>query len=58
MLALPCGFERLHLELIDPQGKFLDAACASLLFTAGTHLESSRQIIAFDQSVAMLRRAP
>jgi len=56
MLALPCGFEGLHLELIDPQGKFLDAGCGSLLFTAGTYLESSRQIVGFDQSVAMLRR--
>jgi SAM-dependent methyltransferase len=38
-------------------GKFLDAACGSMLFTAPTYLDCHRQIIAFDQSVAMLRRA-
>ena len=38
-------------------GKFLDAGCGSLLFTASTYLESDRQIVAFDQSLAMLRRA-
>lgn len=38
-------------------GKFLDAACGSMLFTAPTYLECNRQIIAFDQSLAMLRRA-
>ena len=37
--------------------RFLDAACGSLLFTASTYLGSDRQIIAFDQSLAMLRRA-
>jgi SAM-dependent methyltransferase len=40
-----------------PEGRFLDAGCGSLLFTAPTYLECRRQIIAFDQSVAMLRRA-
>jgi SAM-dependent methyltransferase len=40
-----------------PHGDFLDAGCGSLLFTARTYLECSRQIIAFDQSLAMLRRA-
>ena len=38
-------------------GRFLDAACGSLLFTAPIYLECKRQIIAFDQSLAMLRRA-
>lgn len=37
--------------------KFLDAGCGSLLFTARNYVESKRQIIAFDQSLAMLRRA-
>lgn len=38
-------------------GRLLDAACGSLLFTASVYLESERQIVAFDQSIAMLRRA-
>jgi ubiquinone/menaquinone biosynthesis C-methylase UbiE len=38
-------------------GRFLDAACGSMLFTAPTYLECNQQIIAFDQSLAMLRRA-
>ncbi|MDT4954028.1 MAG: hypothetical protein QOJ02_2166 [Acidobacteriota bacterium] len=38
-------------------GKFLDAGCGSMLFTARSYLESHREIIAFDQSLAMLRRA-
>ena len=38
-------------------GKFLDAGCGSLLFTASTYVQTDRQIIAFDQSLAMLRRA-
>ena len=38
-------------------GKFLDAGCGSLLFTASLYLETDRQIVAFDQSWAMLRRA-
>jgi ubiquinone/menaquinone biosynthesis C-methylase UbiE len=37
--------------------KFLDAGCGSLLFTGRIYIESSRQIIAVDQSLAMLRRA-
>jgi len=37
--------------------QFLDAGCGSLLFTARTYVESKRRIIAFDQSLAMLRRA-
>jgi SAM-dependent methyltransferase len=38
-------------------GKFLDAGCGSLLFTAHIYLDSNRHVIAFDQSLAMLRRA-
>jgi len=38
-------------------GKILDAGCGSMLFTASAYLESKRTIVAFDQSVAMLRRA-
>lgn len=41
----------------DTDGKFLDAGCGSMLFTASVYLESRRQIIAFDQSLAMLKRA-
>lgn len=40
-----------------PEGKFLDAGCGSLLFTAPIYLNCNRQIIAFDQSVAMLKHA-
>jgi ubiquinone/menaquinone biosynthesis C-methylase UbiE len=38
-------------------GMFLDAGCGSLLFTARDYTASKRQIVAFDQSLAMLRRA-
>jgi SAM-dependent methyltransferase len=38
-------------------GRFLDAGCGSLLFTAQVYLECDRQIIAFDQSLEMLKRA-
>ena len=38
-------------------GVHLDAGCGSLLFTARVYTESRRQIIAFDQSLEMLRRA-
>jgi ubiquinone/menaquinone biosynthesis C-methylase UbiE len=38
-------------------GTLLDAACGSMLFTAPVYLECQRTIIAFDQSLAMLRRA-
>ncbi len=40
-----------------PAGRFLDAGCGSMLFTAPIYLECDRQIIAFDQSLAMLKRA-
>lgn len=38
-------------------GMVLDAGCGSLLFTAGNYVSSHRHIVAFDQSLAMLRRA-
>lgn len=38
-------------------GMFLDAGCGSMLFTASTYAGSKRRIVAFDQSLAMLRRA-
>jgi 2-polyprenyl-3-methyl-5-hydroxy-6-metoxy-1,4-benzoquinol methylase len=38
-------------------GRLLDAGCGSLLFTASVYLQCKRPIIAFDQSLAMLRRA-
>lgn len=38
-------------------GLMLDAGCGSLLFTARVYLDSERPILAFDQSLQMLRRA-
>ena len=38
------------------RGKFLDAGCGSLLFTAQAYVNSPRTIIACDQSLTMLRR--
>jgi len=38
-------------------GKLLDAGCGSMLFTAAAYIDSARPVIAFDQSLAMLRRA-
>ena len=38
-------------------GIFLDAGCGSMLFTATEYVKSKRQIIAVDESLAMLRRA-
>src|SRR5438067_10095219 len=46
-----------HAVASDNDGKFLDAGCGSMLFTARSYLESKRRIIACDQSLAMLRRA-
>ena len=40
-----------------PAGRMLDAGCGSLLFTAQVYLASDRQVVAFDQSLRMLRRA-
>lgn len=39
------------------EGKFLDAGCGSLLFSARIYVDSNRPIVAFDSSLAMLRRA-
>ena len=39
------------------EGIVLDAACGSMLFTAAVYRECRRKIIAFDQSLAMLKRA-
>jgi ubiquinone/menaquinone biosynthesis C-methylase UbiE len=39
------------------EGKLLDAGCGSLLFTGRVYTGANRQIIAFDQSLGMLRRA-
>lgn len=50
------AFARQAIESSD-EGKFLDAGCGSLLFTASSYLQTDRQIIAIDQSLAMLRRA-
>lgn len=38
-------------------GMFVDAGCGSMLFTARAYVASDRRIVAFDQSLAMLRRA-
>lgn len=40
-----------------PDGMLLDVGCGSLLFTAPAHLDCERPILAFDQSLHMLRRA-
>ena len=40
-----------------PAGMLLDAGCGSLLFTAQAYLDCERPILAFDQSLQMLRRA-
>jgi ubiquinone/menaquinone biosynthesis C-methylase UbiE len=41
----------------NPGERMLDAGCGSLLFTAQLYIGSNRLIIAFDQSLGMLRRA-
>jgi SAM-dependent methyltransferase len=55
----PLDYSAFARQAIDScvDGTFLDAACGSMLFTAPAYLECKRQIIAFDQSLAMLRRA-
>ncbi|HKO97426.1 MAG TPA: class I SAM-dependent methyltransferase [Pyrinomonadaceae bacterium] len=40
-----------------PAACILDAGCGSMLFTAQVYIASDRQVIAFDQSLRMLRRA-
>lgn len=46
-------------EALDaaPSGLFLDAGCGSLLFTAEAYCRSCRPIVAYDESLGMLRRA-
>jgi ubiquinone/menaquinone biosynthesis C-methylase UbiE len=51
-----CAFARQAVES-TPNGRVLDAACGSMLFTAPVYREFQRKIIAFDQSLPMLRRA-
>ncbi|MEA2206122.1 MAG: hypothetical protein QOE77_2898 [Blastocatellia bacterium] len=55
----PRAYAAFAREAIDSHaaGNLLDAGCGSMLFTAPAYLESKRPIIAFDQSLAMLRRA-
>ena len=53
----PSDYVMFARRAIESQGLHLDAGCGSLLFTARAYTESRRQIIAFDQSLEMLRRA-
>lgn len=55
----PLAYRAFARQAIDStrNGRVLDAACGSMLFTAPVYGESQREIIAFDQSLAMLRRA-
>jgi SAM-dependent methyltransferase len=41
----------------SPAGMVLDAGCGSFLFTAQGYVQCERPILAFDQSLQMLRRA-
>lgn len=55
----PCDYVEFARQALSSSlnGRFLDAGCGSLLFTASIYVHSNRSIIAFDQSLAMLRRA-
>jgi len=55
----PCDYIEFARQALDSSldEKFLDAGCGSLLFTARIYVDSDRHIIAFDQSLGMLRRA-
>jgi ubiquinone/menaquinone biosynthesis C-methylase UbiE len=55
----PLDYVAFAREAVDshPGGRMLDAACGSMLFTAQVYFASNRQVIAFDQSLRMLRRA-
>lgn len=57
--TLPSDYIMFARRALESQadGIHLDAGCGSLLFTALDYVESKRQIIAFDQSLEMLRRA-
>lgn len=55
----PNDYSAFAREALDahPGGRFLDAGCGSMLFTARAYLESDRPIVAVDLSLGMLRRA-
>lgn len=55
----PLDYVAFAREAVDsnPSGRMLDAACGSMLFTAQVYAGSNLQLIAFDQSLRMLRRA-
>jgi SAM-dependent methyltransferase len=55
----PGDYVQFAREALDSSrdGTFLDAGCGSLLFTGRIYVGSNRRIVAFDQSLAMLRRA-
>src|SRR6185503_1597512 len=57
--ASPRDYVQFARQAIDSSsdGVLLDAGCGSMLFTARTYASSNRRIVAFDQSLAMLRRA-
>src|SRR6185503_9826554 len=57
--ASPAHYSQFAREALNASadGIFLDAGCGSLLFTASDYAVSKRRIVAFDQSLAMLRRA-
>lgn len=57
--TLPSSYTAFAQEALDSAaaGPVLDAGCGSLLFTSRAHLESARAVVAFDQSLRMLRRA-
>ena len=55
----PCDYVQFARQALNSSGDgvFLDAGCGSLLFTGRIYSCSNRPIVAFDQSLAMLRRA-
>jgi ubiquinone/menaquinone biosynthesis C-methylase UbiE len=55
----PCQYVEFARQALNSSGDgtFLDAGCGSLLFTGRLYAGSNRRIVAFDQSLAMLRRA-
>lgn len=55
----PAAYTRFAATALDSRidGPMLDAGCGSLLFTASLYRVTRRPIIAFDQSISMLRRA-
>jgi len=57
--ASPADYVAFAREAVVSQSSapMLDAGCGSMLFTAKTYLDCQRPIIAFDQSLKMLRRA-